>query len=290
MSAGLSAVAAITLLLVGVWVLRTPPEPLSTHPFFAEPGPRVIAHRGGRALGPENTLFTFRRAAALGVDVLEMDIHRAADGAIVVLHDDTVDRTTDGSGAVATLGQADLRRLDAGYRWTADEGLSLPFRGQGIGVPTLDEVFAALPQVRMNIEIKDGAPTAAPLCALIREHRMQRKVLVVAVPQDAIDAFRSACPEVATGASRNEVARFVACSTLRLPGCLPVAAQALQVPERLGRFELLTPRFLAEARRLRIAVEVWTVNEPEAMQRLYALPVAGVMTDRPDRALQLLGR
>jgi glycerophosphoryl diester phosphodiesterase len=277
--------------LAGVWWAGSHVEPLPPHPFFAQPGPRVIAHRGGRGLWPENTLYAFGRAAALGVDVLEMDVRQTSDGQVVVIHDDTVDRTTDGHGPVATMTLAELQRLDAGYRWSADEGRSFPYRGQGIVIPTLREVFAALPHARMNVEIKDRATSSvAPLCKLIREQGMQQRVLVVAVQQDAIDAFRAACPEVATAATRNEVIRFTACSAAFVPGCASRRAQALQVPERMGRFELLSPRFVRNARRLNLRLEVWTVNDAEAMHRLLALPVDGVMTDYPDRMLALLGR
>ncbi len=278
-------------LIAGTLALWPAAQPLPAHPFWSGPGPRVIAHRGGRGLWPENTLHAFRNAAAFGVDVLEMDLRQTADGQIVVLHDETVDRTTDGQGHVAALTVAELQRLDAGYRWTADAGRSFPFRGQGIVVPTLREVFAALPQARMNVEIKGrGVAMAAPLCALIREHAMEPRVAVVAVDQEPLDAFRRACPQVATGATRNEVARFTLLSAAFLGRWFTPQAQMLQVPERLGPLPLLTQRFLRDARRLNVKVEVWTIDAPEDMRRLLALPVDGIMTDFPDRLLPLLRR
>ena len=126
------------------------PISLPEHPFWDTPGPRVIAHRGGRGLWPENTLHAFRNAHARGADVLEMDLRRTADGEIVVLHDATVERTTDGSGPVEGLTVGALQRLDAGHRWTADAGRTFPFRGRGITVPTLREVFVALPGARLK--------------------------------------------------------------------------------------------------------------------------------------------
>lgn len=264
---------------------------MPAHPFWNEPGPRVIAHRGGSGLWPENTLHAFRNAAALGVDVLEMDLRQTADGQIVVLHDETVDRTTDGHGSVTALTVAELQRLDAGYRWTADAGQTFPFRGHGIVVPTLRQVFAALPQARMNVEIKgNGAAMAAPLCALIRGHAMEQRVAVVAADQEPLDAFRRACPEVATGATRNEVTRFTLLSAAFAVRWFAPRAQMLQVPERLGRLPLVTQRFVRDARRLNLKVEVWTINEPDDMRRLLALPVDGIMTDFPDRLLPLVHR
>jgi len=113
------------------------PEP--GHAFFRDekPGVQVIAHRGGAGLRPENTLAAFQHAAQLGADVLEMDLRVAADGAIVVMHDATVERTTDGAGAVASLKLAELKRLDAGYRWSPDGGATFPYRGRGVRVPAL---------------------------------------------------------------------------------------------------------------------------------------------------------
>ena len=290
-SIALLALSALAMAVVIAACIGPAIEPLPPHPFWSGPTPRAIAHRGGRGLWPENTLHAFRSATALGVDVLEMDLRQTADGEIVVLHDDTVDRTTDGTGPVASLGLAALQRLDAGYRWTADGGLTHPYRNQGIGVPTLRQVFAALPQARMNLEIKGRGPAmAVPLCALIREHAMQARVAVVAVDQDAIDAFRLACPQVATGATRNEVVRFALPSAAFLGGRYAPRAQVLQVPERVGWIPVLTERFLHDARRLNIKVEVWTVNEPSDMRRLIALPVDGLMTDYPDRLLPLPSR
>jgi glycerophosphoryl diester phosphodiesterase len=266
-------------------------RPLPPHPFWSEPAPRVIAHRGGRGLWPENTLYAFERAAALGADVLEMDLRRSADGELVVLHDERVDRTTDGSGAAAALSVAQLEQLDAGYGWTPDGGKTHPYRGKGIAIPTLTQVFQALPQARFNLEIKPGAAGAGTqLCRLIRAHGMDQRVAVASVAQGPMDEFRSACPQVATSATRDEVARFVRLSTLFLGALFDPRAEVFQVPERAGNYELLTRGFARDARRRNMKVEVWTVNDVQDMRRLLTLPVDGIITDYPDRLLELLGR
>lgn len=266
-------------------------EPLPAHPFWGNPAPRVIAHRGGRGLWPENTLYAFKHAAALGVDVLEMDLRRTSDGEIVVLHDDTVDRTTDGQGPVDSYTLAKLKQLDAGYRFTPDDGASYPFRGQGISIPVLREVLQALPDARLNLEMKPGDPgMAAPLCELIAANGAQRRVAIASIDQAAMDAFRAACPGVATAATKDEVVSFVRLSKLYVPALHRPVAQVLQVPDRLGDFELLTEGFLRDATAFNLKVEVWTVNEPQDMQRLLAMNVDGIMTDFPDRLLKLLGR
>ena len=287
--AGLAAL--VCALAAGYLVLAASVAPLPEHPYWNTPGPRVIAHRGGRGLWPENTLYAFRNAHARGVDVLEMDLRATADGEIVVLHDATVDRTTEATGAVAALTVSELQRLDAGYRWTADQGKSFPFRGRGIVVPTLRQVFDALPRARMNLEIKGtGTALAGELCKLIRTHAMTERVVVAAFAQEPMDAFREACPDVATAATRDEAVRFVRLSLFYLSALAAPRAQALQIPDRLGPREVLTPSLVRDARRLGLKLEVWTVNEPQDMRRLLAVPVDGIITDYPDRLLALLAR
>jgi glycerophosphoryl diester phosphodiesterase len=272
-------------------VLAALVKPLPRHPYWTDAAPSVIAHRGGLGLWPENTVHAFRKAAELGADVLEMDVRQSADGQLVVLHDETVDRTTDGSGPVAMLALETLQRLDAGYRWSADGGRTHPYRGQGLTIPTLREVFGALPRARMNLELKARGPELSqPLCRLIREHRMADRVVVASFGQAAMDAFRAACPQVATAATAAEARRFFQLASLFLDPLFAPRAQALQVSERLGDLEILTPGFVRAARRLNLKIDVWTVNDADAMQRLVALPVDGIMTDYPDRLLELLGR
>jgi len=267
-------------------------EPLPAHPFWGDAvTPRVIAHRGGRGLWPENTMYAFRHALALGVDVLEMDIQRSADGALVVVHDDTVDRTTEGSAAVSRLTVAQLEQLDAGYRWTPDGGRTYPLRGKGITVPTLAEVLGGLPNARLNLEMKiPDASLAIALCDLIHRHGAEHRVVVASFHQGPMDAFRGACPAVATSATRDEVFRFVSLHTVFLAPLFEPHAQAFQVPEAAGRVTVVNQAFAREAHRRNLKVEVWTVNEIADMRRLLVLPVDGIITDYPDRLLALLGR
>ncbi|MEZ4831342.1 MAG: glycerophosphodiester phosphodiesterase family protein [Caldilineaceae bacterium] len=142
----------------------------------------------------------------MGVDMLEMDVHASADGVLVVRHDDTVDSTTNGQGEVRTKTLAELKALDAGYRWTDDDGATFPFRGQGITIPTLEEVFAALPDMPMTIEIKQADPSITqPLCDLIRRYNKTDQVIVGSFHNHALDDFRRICPEVATSGHEGDV-------------------------------------------------------------------------------------
>ncbi len=258
--------------------------PAPGHPYFDTAAKlEVIAHRGGAALRPENTLAAFLHAAELGADVLEMDVRISADGAIVVIHDATVDRTTDGSGTVAGLTRERLRALDAGYRWSPDGGKTFPYRGRGLRVPAFEEVLERVPATRMVVEMKQFAPpSAAALCALIRRAGMQRKVLVASFADDALRAFRNACPEVATSMSALEARLFAALQGLYVP-----AAVALQVPDRMGDTVLVTPELLATARGRNLKLHAWTVNDDARLRELVRMGVDGIMTDYPDRLLRI---
>jgi glycerophosphoryl diester phosphodiesterase len=293
----LAAAAAVLLpAACGLYLtlLRSSGEAAPEHAYFKQdaPGrPLVIAHRGGAGLWPENTLHAFEQAAALGVDVIETDVRATADGELVVIHDETLERTTDGAGRVRALTLAELKRLDAGYRWSPDGGRSFPLRGRGLTVPTLREVFTTLPEMRFNIEPKQAEPPIiAPLCRLIREHGMASRVMVAAFRGNVLEQFRRECPEVATSAATAEVAGFLALQRSALAGSYGPSMQALQVPEWAGALHVLTGDFVAAAHARNLRVHAWTVNDEDDMRRLIALGVDGVMTDYPDRLLKVLGR
>ncbi len=291
MRRALLAVLVLAAGALGIALLAARPAPERAFFATAPGGTWVFAHRGGRALRPENTLAAFEHAAALGVDVLEMDVRASADGEIVVIHDATVDRTTDGRGPVAALELAALQRLDAGYRWSADGGRSYPFRGKGIRVPTLAEVFARFPGKRMNIEIKPAGPAVAQaLCGLIRRTGGSARMLVASFQEDALEAFRGACPEVATSMGGGEGRWFYAAHLVRLTGAISPRAAALQAPYRMGGRELISADLLAAAHGRNVRLHVWTVNDEALMRRLVAIGIDGIITDRPDVLLRVLGR
>lgn len=251
----------------------------------------ILAHRGFRGQYPENTMLAFQKAADLGVDGLEMDIHATRDGVLVVSHDATVNRMTDGSGLIKEMTLAELRQLDAGYRWTANGGQTFPFRGQGITIPTLEEVFAAFHRFWINVDIKQSEPAiVTPFVEMIRQFGMAERMMVGSFDTETVHRFRQECPEVATAATEPEVRRLFILSKLGLARFYRGEAKALQIPEWNGRIRLITPRFIKDAHRRGTAVHVWTVNETADMQRLMAWGVDGLITDHPDRLLRLLGR
>ncbi|MGH9942370.1 MAG: glycerophosphodiester phosphodiesterase [Pyrinomonadaceae bacterium] len=291
------AVLSVGVALVGgIYVMAAwfPGEPATEHRYFARAGrtgPLVIAHRGGAGLWPENTVYAFEQARDLGVDVIETDVQSTTDGALVVMHDASVDRTTDGTGRVAGLTLAELKKLDAGYRWSPDGGKTFPLRGRGITVPTLEEVFTALPDMRFNLEPKQETPSLVkPLCRALRERGMTDRVMVGSFRPAALEEFRRECPEVATSASPTEASKFLTMYKAGLANAYSPVMKALQVPEYAGAMQVLTKDFVAAAHGRKLQVHAWTVNEEADMRRLLDMGVDGIMTDYPDRLLKLLGR
>lgn len=264
---------------------------LPEHPFANEEGIVVLAHRGFRGKYPENTLLAFQKAAELGVDGLEMDIHSTKDGVIVVSHDATVDRTTNGTGLIKEMSLAELKRLDAGYRWTPDNGRTHPFRGQGITIPTLEEIFNTFPNFWINVDIKQTSPPiVTPFVQMIRRFDMASNMMVGSFDTTTVRQFRREYPEVATVATASEARRLYILSKFRLGRFYQGQAKALQLPEFNGRNRVITPRFVADAHRSGTAVHVWTVNETADMARFIEMGVDGLITDYPDRLLKLVGR
>jgi glycerophosphoryl diester phosphodiesterase len=253
------------------------------HPILDLSRRPVAGHRGNRAHAPENTLESFAQAVALGVDALEFDVRLTADGVPVVHHDPTVDRTTDGTGPVAALTLAELRRLDAGARFTPDGGRTFPYRGRGIRVPTLDEVLDTFPATPLLIEIKTPAASAATRAAIERRGCAARCV-VDAFDAAALTPFRGTA--IAVGAAQREVAWLLAAAVARLP-VRAVPYRALCIPRSFRGIPLPVARFAAMLAPLACPVHVWTVNDPAEARLLWAGGVRGIISDDPGTMLRL---
>ncbi len=281
--------ALLLLLPIVYQTLRWTADPAPNHPFFKQNEFLVIAHRGGDSLGPENTLFTFRKAVDLGVDVLEMDVRTTQDGHLVILHDKSVARTTNAGGEVAAYTLAELKKLDAGYRWSPDSGRTFPLRGRGIAIPTLAEVLAAFPRTRINLEIKDPRSLAIQtLCRRIQAYDKMQTVMVAAFNGGTLKKFRAECPRAATSAGLVEAILFYALQKLYLESAFSPDALALQVPLNYHGRRIVTKRFVDAAHARNLRVHVWTVNDIETMRRLLRIGVDGIMTDYPQRLMELL--
>lgn len=260
-----------------------------THPYFSRKHPiLVIAHRGERGHAPENTMVAFQRAADLDVDILETDIHRTADGVIVAFHDDTLERTTNGIGRIQEYTFADLQELDAGYNWTADGGQTYPYRGQGITIPSMAELFETFPNFRINVDIKQESPSIVDdFAKLIRHHGREQTTCVGSFSDQNLSDFRRAIPAVPTAAGYSETKRAVIMDTLWLGRFYRSGADAFQIPESSEGRQVVTPSFIKMAHRQGIEVHVWTVNETADMKRLLSWGVDGIITDYPQRLLNL---
>jgi glycerophosphoryl diester phosphodiesterase len=264
---------------------RRPPAVRPGHPYLAG-APLLMAHRGGSALAPENTLEAFRRALEWwGADVLEVDVQPTADGEVVVIHDATVDRTTDGSGPLASLRLAEIRSLDAGFRFTPDGGRTFPFRGRGVRVGTLEELLLAFPGARVNVEVKDGRAQRRTW-ETVHDLDATRRVLIAAGHRANRSLF-GAYPGP-TSASGEEMKTFYMLHLVHATRFWRPPVDAFQMPERFGGRQVLTPRLLREVHARNVAVHVWTVDEEADMRRLLEWGVDGIVTDRPDRLARVL--
>lgn len=310
-------------------------------PFFkAQKGVDVIAHRGGKAKWPEETLYAFREAVKLGVDVLDMDVQRTSDGVLVLMHDPKVDRTTDGEGNVPDLRYAGadpkhkkrrpVGELDAGYDWPTecktlppphcrpaecDLKDAHPFRGKGIKVPRLEEVFEefkAAPGVRMVIEIKPfDFSTAAPFCALLNRTEyagLKDRVLVASFNDAILGYVRDNCKGVATSAgacqtaklsgqlSGSELLNLAPCKFITLLENLLGHNHQLPADFAKPKFDAIqmpagrvTKQLVARAHSADFGLKVhaWTVNDDAQMLEMLEAGVDGIITDCPDRLLQI---
>ena len=253
--------------------------------------PTNFAHRGASLRAPENTLEAFRLAAESGAGGLELDAHMTSDGHIVVIHDDSVDRTTDDSGFVRDMTLREVQSFDAGYRFTPDGGATYPYRGREVRVPELGEIFREFPGHRINIDIKEAQPgVEAALLNTIYDAGAEDRTLVVSEALTIIDRFRKLSGGgISTGASWREIAVFHRLSMLRLEGFLDPSYDALQVPVEYRGRKIVTPRFVQAAHNRGVRVDVWTIDDPAEMRRLLDLGVDVVMTNRPEVLEEVLG-
>ena len=247
------------------------------------PRPLVYAHRGGAALRPENTFAAFDHGLSVGADGLELDVHLSGDGVVVVHHDATLERTTKEQGSIAGQSAADLGRVDAGYRFTNGSG-EFPFRGQGLGIPTLQQVLMRYP-VPLIIELKSPDPLLArKTIDEIRAAAATNRVALGSYYYRVLRAARRYEPAIPTGAAQEEARWALYRSWVRWP-LGKTAYREFQVPERSGRTTIVTPRFIEHAHNAGLPVKVWTVDDRADIDRLLDWGVDAIITDRPDIAM-----
>lgn len=253
--------------------------------------PLVIAHRGASSTHPENTLPAILGAIELGSDIVELDLRMTKDGHVVVIHDGSVDRTTNGHGLVAELTLAQLKALDAGFAFSPDGGKTFPFRGQGITVPTLEEVLTALPEQLLMLEIKVGTTRMVRqvIASLRRLKALERvSIELFSIKTKLAKLMRSLEPNLTTGHTRAELVRFVAMAKLGLAWRFRRRAFAIEMPPRRNRLAVSSKRTLKAAARKGIPMFVWTVNNENDMRRFLDWGAAGLFTDHPGSLRRLV--
>lgn len=265
----------------------------------------AYAHQGGAKESPSSTLYALRAALAAGATAIELDVHATSDGELVVCHDPTLDRTTDGRGPIAAHTLDEVRRLDNAYWFVpgedAVEGLPddhYPLRGRApadreLGVATLQEVLDAIPGVPLNLDIKQTAPEVVPyerrLAEVLLAADRVDDVIVASFDDRATDAFREHAPQIGTSPGISGVADFV--RAVQAHEAPPEAIRrhvALQVPARFMDTVIVDARFVEVAHEAGLAVHVWTIDDAAEMERLLALGVDGIMSDFPSVLARVL--
>jgi glycerophosphoryl diester phosphodiesterase len=249
----------------------------------------MFAHRGFSGLYPENTLLSFEKAAEAGADILEMDAHATRDGHIVISHDSRLDRMTEGKGRIKEHTLSQIKRLDAAFNFSLDNGETFPFRGKGITIPTLREVAEKFPHIPFNIEIKQNEPKIEQaVFELLQELDHADLVLLAAESDVLMERIRFLDAGLPTNFASSEVLEFLQQTNLGQWADYHPAGRALQIPEKYYGMQVLTPELLEAAHRLEVEVHVWTVNDEADMRRLLKMGVDGIMTDYPQRLRRVI--
>lgn len=253
-----------------------------SHHSFLEPMPRVIAHRGDSRNYPENTLPAFESAVRMGIDVVETDIHLTKDGVLVIWHDPTLERNTDGSGRIEDHTLEELRRFDAGYTFTKDGGRTFPFRGKGVRICTLAEALEHCHDQRFNIDLKTKCPEIVDeFIKVIREHDAVDRVVGASFHLSNLKRLRRLAPDFLTSVTTAEVVPLL---FRQKTHTLPKAFKRkiiFQIPMAAGPVKVVTPAFVKAMHQRGAVVMVWTINDEETMRKLFEMGVDSVMTDDP---------
>jgi glycerophosphoryl diester phosphodiesterase len=242
----------------------------------------VFAHRGGSGLAPENTMAAFANAVSLGADGIELDVHLLADGQAAIIHDATLDRTTDGRGPIASLTAQELAEVDAGHAFQAGDGH--PWRGRGCRVPLLRDVLGLIPRSLLLIELKTPDPALVRVVVDdVAAAKADGRVIIGSFHRAALEAVRAMAPHLPRCADRDTILANV-------PPDAPVDGQvatfhSFQVPEIFEGQRIVTPGFVERAHARGAGVYVWTVDREDDMRRLLSWGVDGLITDRPDIAV-----
>jgi glycerophosphoryl diester phosphodiesterase len=286
---------AVIAIIAGLLIGRVATiHPRLVKAYLADEKPVVLGHQGASGERPSNTIESFKRAEAVGADILELDVSLTKDGVVVVSHDTSIDRMSNGKGQIKDHTFAELQTFDFGYGFTPDDGKTHPFRNQGIKIPTLAEVFEKFPGKRVNIEIKQvDPPMEHAVWDVVRKYGMEDKILINSLPSGPTDRWTKLVGErTAVSADQPDMYIFAAYWLPHLDWLYNPTRDCFQLPvsQKLGPFtiHLDTPRLINRAHKLGIKVHYWTVNDEATMRHLIEVGADGIITDFPDRAVKVL--
>lgn len=235
---------------------------------------RNIAHRGGAKLMPEETLLAYDNAVAAGADMLEMDLHASKDGMLVLNHDATLERTTDGTGNLKDHSWSELQTLDAAYTFTKDGGASFPLRGTGVRMTTFETVLTRYPQAYFSVEIKQSEPSIVDaVLALLAETGMEERVILISFSDTTMKEVRKKNPRIVTGASLTEMVKIESLSEAKLDDYV--------LPCPIFQMSSADAALVHKIRHFGARLQVWTINEAPKMRDFLTLGVDGIITDDP---------
>ncbi len=247
---------------------------------------RVIGHRGAAAFAPENTLPSFEHAVEVGADGVELDVHCSADGHLMVIHDPTLERTTDGTGAVEDRTLEELRAFDAGYGFTADHGATYPFRGQGVRIPTLEDVLDTIGDLPVVTEIKSVRAGQA-MGEWLQRSQARERILVGGFHRKEVEPAGRHARWRCT--YQEELRGYVLMGKIGLGRFFaPDGVDAAMVPEKHTGLRIVSRGFIRRAHADGIGVFVWTVNRPDDIRKLLDWGVDGLVSDAPGRVRRVL--
>lgn len=257
---------------------------------FLNPIPRVVAHRGDSHNFPENTLEAFISAVNMGIDVIETDVHLTRDGHVVIWHDPTLDRNTNGTGMVEDHTLEELKQLDAGYTFTQDGGKTFPFRGKDVHLATLEEALEACPNQRFNIDLKSKDPAIVDTFeSIITAHKAEDRVLCASFHLRNLQLMREKNRRILTSVTTLEVIPLLFRQKLGLlPKDLAMGRTLVfQVPVKQWGIQVITPGFIETFHSRGAVIQVWTINDESQMWELFTLGVDSIMTDDPATVIRV---
>ncbi len=258
---------------------------------FLDPMPRLVAHRGDSKNHPENTLEAFKSAVEMGVDIIETDVHLTKDSVLVIWHDPTLERNTDGTGTIESHTYEELLKYDAAYTFTKDGGKTFPFRGKGIKLCTLDEALKACPDTRFNVDLKSkNRKIVDEFISVLRKNKAEDRVVCASFHYKNLRAIRKKAPDIMTSITTVEVLSLLLRLKLHM---LPKRFKRkiiFQVPEAQAGIKVITPSFIREMHKRDAVIMVWTINDEKDMERLFKAGVDTVMTDDPALLIKVAER